>query len=44
MFNSFLTFGYEKAPMHLAPGLFDNFSKLEIPYSITRTIVLLYEN
>lgn len=24
--------------MHLAPGLFDNFSKLEIPYSITRTI------
>lgn len=22
----------EKAPMHLAPGLFDNFSKLEIPY------------
>ena len=24
--------------MHLAPGLFYNFSKLEIPYSITRTI------
>lgn len=34
----------EKAPMHLAPGLFDNFDKLELPYSITRTIVLLYEN
>lgn len=32
MFNSFLTFGYEKAPMHLAPGLFDNFDKLELPY------------
>ena len=38
MFNSFLTFGYEKAPMHLAPGLFDNFDKLESPYSTTRTI------
>lgn len=24
--------------MHLAPGLFDNFDKLEIPYSTTRTI------
>lgn len=32
MFNSFLTFGYEKAPMHLAPGLFDNFEKFELPY------------
>lgn len=32
MFNSFLTFGYEKAPMHLAPGLFDNFDKFELPY------------
>ena len=32
MFNSFLTFGYGKAPMHLAPGLpdnFDNFINLE---------------
>ena len=24
--------------MHLAPGLFDNFDKLESPYSTTRTI------
>lgn len=43
MFNSFLTFGYEKAPMHLAPGLFDNFENLNYR-TITRTIVLLYEN
>lgn len=31
----------EKAPMHLAPGLFDNFdnfNKLGKPYSTTRTI------
>lgn len=28
----------EKAPMHLAPELPDNFDKLEIPYSTTRTI------
>lgn len=28
----------EKAPMHLAPGLPDNFDKLESPYSTTRTI------